>query len=212
MTSPKAGLPIVTNKPALWLASASPRRRELLAQIGIQADHIHPTDIDETPLAGEKPTALAKRLAQSKAQVAAAVAGPETLVLAADTVVCVGRRILPKAETIDETRDCLNLLSGRAHRVHSGLCLAYQGRTHLRLVSSRVIFKKLTETEINNYLDSGEWQGKAGGYAIQGQAAQFIRCINGSYSNIVGLPLYELSMLLQGIGFQAQNVQGETGK
>ena len=212
MTSPKAGLPIATNKPPLWLASASPRRRDLLAQIGIHADHIHPTDIDETPLTGETPTALAKRLAQSKAQLAAEIAGSEILVLAADTVVCAGRRILPKAENSAQAESCLHILSGRAHRVHSGVCLAYQGRTHLRLVSSRVIFKKLTSAEISDYLDSGEWQGKAGGYAIQGRAAQFIRSMNGSYSNIVGLPLYETSMLLQGIGFRPQNGQGETVK
>ena len=185
------------------MASASPRRVDLLAQLNIVPDRICPADIDETATANEPPTALAKRLAQGKAAV---IAEQETdaLVLAADTVVSVGRRILPKTETADEARHCLQLMSGRAHRVHSGVCLRVGAQQWLRCVSSRVKMKPLSAQEIELYLASGEWQGKAGGYAIQGRAAAFISSIVGSYSNIVGLPLFETANLLQAAGYRVK--------
>ena len=182
----------------LILASASPRRRDLLAQIGIVPDEVRPADIDETPLKEESPRALAERLAREKA---AAVAG-DGFVLAADTVVAVGRRILPKAEDEATARRCLELLSGRAHRVFTGLSvIAPDGRQASRVVDARVQVKRLTEAEIAAYLASGDWHGKAGGYAIQGPAGAFIPAINGSYSAIVGLPLYETSAMLVGLGW-----------
>lgn len=183
----------------LILASASPRRRDLLAQIGIVPDEVRPADIDETPLKEESPRALAERLAREKA---AAVAG-DGFVLAADTVVAVGRRILPKAEDEATARRCLELLSGRAHRVFTGLSvIAPDGRQASRVVDARVQVKRLTEAEIAAYLASGDWHGKAGGYAIQGPAGAFIPAINGSYSAIVGLPLYETSAMLVGLGWR----------
>lgn len=186
----------MTNR--LILASASPRRRDLLAQIGIVPDEIRPADIDESPLKDEPPRALAERLAREKA---AAVAGDD-FVLAADTVVAVGRRILPKAEDEATARACLELLSGRAHRVFTGLSvIAPDGRQSSRVVDSRVQVKRLTEAEIEAYIDSGDWHGKAGGYAIQGPAGAFIPSINGSYSAIVGLPLYETKAMLEGLGW-----------
>ena len=184
------------------LASASPRRVDLLAQINVTPSRIVAADIDETPHPREAPSALAKRLAFEKA---AAIAGQENeaLVLAADTVVSVGRRILPKTETVDEARACLQLMSGRSHRVHSAICLIDGERQWLRLVTSRVQMRRLGGEDIEAYLASGEWQGKAGGYAIQGRAAAFISQIIGSYSNIVGLPLFETANLLQAAGFRS---------
>ena len=178
------------------LASASPRRVDLLAQIGITPDRIEPANIDETPLPREVPTALAKRLAILKAE-AIAPSHKGALILAADTVVSVGRRILPKTETAEAARGCLDLMSGRGHRVHSGICLIDGKRQWARVVSSRVQMKRLSAEEIAAYLESGEWQGKAGGYAIQGRAAAFIANTVGSHSNIVGLPLFETANLLQ---------------
>lgn len=182
------------------LASASPRRVDLLAQIGVTPTRIAPADIDETPHAGEAPTALAKRLALEKAR-AIAKTEKNALVLAADTVVSVGLRILPKTETEDEARACLKLMAGRGHRVHSGVCLIDGERQWLRLVSSRVRMRRLAEEEIAAYIESGEWRGKAGGYAIQGRAAAYISAIIGSYSNIVGLPLFETANMLQAAGY-----------
>ncbi len=169
-------------------------------------DHIIPADIDETALPREVPTALAKRLAAEKAQAIAAnhsITEPKTLILAADTVVSVGRRILPKTETEEEARACLHLMSGRGHRVHSGICLIAGEQSWLRVVTSRVQMKRLAQEEIADYLAGGEWQGKAGGYAIQGRAAAFISNIIGSYSNIVGLPLFETANLLQAAGYHS---------
>lgn len=181
-------------RPPLVLASASPRRLALLAQIGVAPDQVIAADIDETPLKGETPRALALRLARRKAE-AAGIEGAR--VLAADTVVAVGRRILPKAETEQEARFCLALLSGRGHRVYTGVALK-QAETRLRLVETRVTFKRLSAAEIDAYLASDEWRGKAGGYAAQGLAGRFITNIVGSYSSIVGLPLYETANLLEG--------------
>ena len=185
--------------PALVLASASPRRLALLAQIGIVPDRIIAPDIDETPLRDEPPRSHAQRLARAKAH---AVAEPACYVLAADTVVAAGRRILPKAETEEQARRCLALLSGRRHRVATAVVLlAPDGRRGERLVQSVVGFARLTERQVAAYLASGEWQGKAGGYAVQGRAAAFIRFLSGSYSNVVGLPLFETAQLLRGLGW-----------
>ncbi len=186
----------------LILASASPRRVDLLAQMGLVPDEICPTDLDETPRSGETARELAARLASAKAQACKPAA--EGYVLAADTVVAVGRRILPKAETEDDARACLELLSGRAHRVVTAIAvrnLAAMIRT--RTVMTRVGFKRLTAAEIDAYAASGEWHGKAGGYGIQGRAGAFVTRINGSYSAIVGLPLYETRALLHASGFRA---------
>ena len=194
-------------RPRLVLASASPRRLALLAQIGVKPDVILPSEIDEAPRRGEAPRALAERLAMEKASVAAAMAPKQAdlaprLTLAADTVVCVGRRILPKCETLDQAEACLNLLSGRGHRVYTGLALlAQDGAARRRLVETRLRFKRLSRGEIQAYLASGEWQGKAGGYAIQGLAGAFVERLVGSYSNVVGLPLAETAALLAGHGY-----------
>jgi septum formation protein len=194
-------------RPRLILASASPRRLQLLDQIGVAPDEMIPADIDETPHKGEAPRSLATRLAREKAQAAAKVArgrGEEagTMVLAADTVVAVGRRILPKPELVDEAAACLRLLSGRAHRVYTGLCLVtLQGGLRQRLVETRVRFKRLSRDDFDAYLATGEWRGKAGGYAIQGKAGAFVQKIIGSPSNIVGLPLHETLNLLNGEGY-----------
>ena len=185
--------------PPIALASASPRRRDLLGQIGIEPVAIIPTNIDETPHRRELPPRYALRMAHEKAL---AVALPDNikqgaLVLAGDTVVSVGRRILPKAETEDQARACLTLLSGRRHRVHGGIALRLaDGTLRSRLVTSSVIFKRLNRDEIDTYIGTGDWHGKAGGYAIQGPAAAYIRHIDGSYSNIVGFSLYDVSALL----------------
>lgn len=182
------------------LASASPRRLDLLRQVGIEPDRIEPSDIDETPLAKETPRQLALRLARGKAE---ALAAPDDFVLAADTVVCVGRRILPKALEPEQARACLELLSGRSHRVATGVAVrAPDGRLSARLVETTVDFKRLEACEIDAYLDSGEWRGKAGGYAIQGRAGAFVMQLVGSFSGVVGLPLYETLCLLKGLGWR----------
>jgi septum formation protein len=189
------------------LASGSPRRLALLNQVGIDPDALRPVDVDETPVRGELPRACATRLARIKADAALAVVREEeelrgAYLLAADTVVAVGRRILPKAELIDEAAQCLRLLSGRNHRVHSAVCLVTpKGSFRQRLVETRVRFKRLSEEDIEAYLDSGEWRGKAGGYAAQGIAGSFIVKLVGSYSSVVGLPLYETMALLSGEGY-----------
>jgi len=184
------------------LASASPRRLDLLAQIGIVPDAVDAAELDETPLKAELPPRHAARLAAAKAARVAA-RHPGAFVLAADTVVAVGRRILPKAEDAATARACLSLLSGRRHRVLGGVVLIDPaGHARHRLVHSDVVMKRLEEAEIADYLAGGEWRGKAGGYAIQGAAAMFVRAIHGSYSNIVGLPLFETVALLRGAGFR----------
>ena len=188
--------------PILVLASASPRRLELLRQIGIVPDHVAPADIDETPLKGELPAGHVVRLAEAKAR-AVRPRHPDAFILAADTVVACGRRILPKAEDEAAARACLSLLSGRRHRVYGGVALLTPaGDLAIRRVVSQVAFKRLSEQEISAYLASGEWRGKAGGYAIQGRAAALISWIAGSYSNVVGLPLYETAQLLAGRGYR----------
>jgi septum formation protein len=198
-----------TWRPKLILASASPRRLELLQQVGLDPDALIPADLDETPRKGELPRVLAARLAEEKAEAAAKVAKtrPEltgSYLVAADTVVSVGRRILPKCEVVDEAAQCLRLLSGRAHRVHSGLTLITPKGAHRhRLVETRIRFKRLSRDEIDAYLAAGEWRGKAGGYAIQGLAGGFVVKLIGSYSSVVGLPLYETLSLLAGEGYPA---------
>ncbi|MGA8198274.1 MAG: Maf family nucleotide pyrophosphatase [Acetobacteraceae bacterium] len=185
--------------PTLVLASASPRRLALLAQIGITPDRVVAADIDETPCRDESPRAHAARLARAKA---AAMVEPSSFVLAADTVVAVGTRILPKTETVEQARRCLALLSGRRHRVVTAVVLlSPDGRRGERLVQSVVGFARLTEQQVAAYLASGEWQGKAGGYAVQGRAAAFVRFLSGSYSGVVGLPLFETAQLLRGLGW-----------
>ena len=185
----------------LILASSSPRRRELLAQIGIVPDAIDPADLDETPRKDELPGPHAERLAAEKARLVAA-RHPAAFVLGADTVVGCGRRILPKAETEHQARACLALLSGRRHRVYGGIALVTPaGRLLQRCVVTAVAMKRLSPQELDAYIASGEWRGKAGGYAIQGRAACFVRAIIGSYSNVVGLPLFETAALLEGQGF-----------
>jgi len=185
----------------LVLASASPRRLDLLSQIALGPDAVDPAGIDETPLEREQPARHALRLAEAKAR-AVALRHPGAFVLGADTVVACGRRILPKTVDRAAAQGCLMLLSGRRHRVHGGIALALpDGRLVSRRVETAVIFKRLDAAEIEDYLASGEWQGKAGGYAIQGLAARYIRAISGSYSNVVGLPLFETVGLLAGQGF-----------
>jgi septum formation protein len=190
-------------EPKLILASASSRRLDLLKQVGIVPDAVDAADIDETALPGERPDRLAERLGREKAMSVAARHGG-CWVLAADTVVACGHRVLPKPAGADEARKCLTLLSGRRHRVHSGLCLVDPaGTPHCRRVSSSVTFKRMHPCDIDAYIQTGEWQGKAGGYAIQGFAARYIRSLGGSYSNVVGLPLYETCSLLDGLGFKS---------
>ena len=191
----------------LVLASGSPRRLALLAQIGVEPDRLHPVAIDEAPKRNEPPRNLARRLAREKAEAALAMLKSEpdlagALILAADTVVSVGRKALPKADMIDEAASCLTQLSGRSHRVYSGLCLVTpRGHLRQRLVETRVRFKRLSREDIESYLASGEWRGKAGGYAVQGFAGSFVVKLVGSYSNVVGLPLYETMNLLVGEGY-----------
>jgi septum formation protein len=183
----------------LVLASASPRRLALLAQIGITPDRVAPSEIDETPLPRELPRPHAERLARAKAD---AVDAPGCFILAADTVVAAGRRILPKAKTEAQASACLTLLSGRRHRVLTAVVLrAPDGRRTQRLVESVVGLARLTPGQLHAYLAGGEWQGNAGGYAIQGGAAAFVRFLSGSYSNVVGLPLFETAQLLRGAGW-----------
>ena len=187
--------------PRLVLASASPRRLDLLAQIGLAPDAVVAAEIDETPLPNETPRLLALRLAVAKAAKVAAEQ-PAAYVLAADTVVAVGRRVLPKVESEAEGRACLELLSGRAHKVLTAVALrAPDGRAASRLVETRLHFKRLTAAEISEYLAGGEGVGKAGGYAIQGRAGAFVMALQGSYTAVVGLPLYETQNLLTGLGF-----------
>jgi septum formation protein len=194
-------------RPKFVLASGSPRRVTLINQAGIEPDALRPANLDETPKRGELPRACANRLARAKADAALElVRADEELrgayILAADTVVAVGRRILPKAELLDEAAQCLRLLSGRNHRVHTAVCLVTPNEAYRqRLVETRVRFKRLSEEDIEAYLASGEWRGKAGGYAAQGIAGSFIVKIVGSYSNVVGLPLYEVTALLAGEGY-----------
>jgi len=191
--------------PRLILASGSPRRRELLKQIGLAPDEIATTDIDESPLNDEKPAALARRLAVRKLAAVRSEA-PDSYVLAADTVVGVGRRILSKPADELEARRFLQLMSGRRHRVYTAVAaLAPAGHERVRVVNSVVSFKRLSEAEINWYLASGEWCGKAGGYAIQGRAGRFVRFLSGSYSNVVGLPLFETANLLEGLGYPVRS-------
>jgi septum formation protein len=183
--------------PPLVLASASPRRLDLLRQVGLEPAEIDPADIDETPRRRELPRAHALRLAEAKLA-AVAPRHPDAIVLAADSVVACGRRILPKAEHEAEARACLALLSGRRHRVLGGVAVrGPDGRVRSRLVETAVRFKRLEAAEIDDYLASGEWRGKAGGYAIQGRAARFVAFVSGSYSNVVGLPLFETLALLK---------------
>ena len=189
----------MTNRPKLILASASPRRLDLLARIGVVPDAVEPADIDEAVSTGELPASHAKRLAAEKA---AAVALPGALTLAADTVVAAGRRILPKAEDEATARTSLTLLSGRRHRVHSAVTLIdADGNARHRLSTTIVTFKRLTDAEIAAYLATGEWRGKAGGYAVQGRAESFVRFLSGSYSGVVGLPLFETRALLVAAGY-----------
>ena len=185
--------------PPLVLASASPRRLDLLAQIGVTPSRVAPAHIDETPRRGEEPRPYVQRMAREKA---AAVDGAGAFLLAADTVVAAGRRILPKAETEDQARACLTLLSGRRHRVLTAVVLvAPDGRRTERLCESTVTFCRLTPRDLDAYVASREWEGKAGGYAIQGLGAGFIRFLAGSHSNVVGLPLFETAQLLRGVGW-----------
>lgn len=180
------------------LASASPRRRDLLAQIGYVPDAIAAADLDEAPLKTETPRLYAVRLALEKAKAGAA---PDAASLGADTVVAVGRRILPKAETEEDARACLDLISGRTHRVYTAIALVAPNRAPLqRLAEARVTFKRLSADEVKRYIDSGEWRGKAGGYAIQCIAGRYVTEIHGSYSAIVGLPLHETANLLEACG------------
>jgi septum formation protein len=194
-------------RPKFVLASGSPRRLGLINQAGIEPDALRPADIDETPIKGELPRACANRLARLKAEAALSLVSVDdelkgAYILAADTVVAVGRRILPKAELLDEASQCLRLLSGRNHRVYTGVCLVTPKESfRQRLVETRVRFRRLSEQDMEAYLASGEWRGKAGGYAAQGLAGTFIVKVVGSYSNIVGLPLYETVSLLTGEGY-----------
>lgn len=190
-------------KTVLILASASPRRLQLLQQIGIVPDEIIAPGIDESPLKAELPDKYVWRLAETKAaQVSAA--RPDAVVLAADTAVACGRRILPKAEDEKTARRCLELLSGRRHRVYTALCVARGEKTMTRAAMTQVRFARLTARDIDAYISSGEWRGKAGGYAIQGRAEAFIPWISGSFSNVVGLPLCETRLLLAQFGIEPE--------
>jgi septum formation protein len=184
----------------LILGSASPRRLELLAQIGVRPDAVRPADIDETPLKDELPRRYAERLAREKGAALAVDAGPDDLILTADTVVACGRRILDKPSDGAAAEAALRLLSGRRHQVITAIGLRHGDQVWTRRVETQVRFKRLSHPEITGYVTSGEWRGKAGGYAIQGLAAAFVPAINGSYTNVVGLPLAETAGLLQGAG------------
>ena len=194
-------------RPKLVLASGSPRRLGLLNQAGIEPDSLQPAEIDEIPVKGELPRALANRLAREKAQVAlASIRIDEELrgsyIIAADTVVAVGRRVMPKADMLEDAAACLRLLSGRNHRVYTGICLVTPKESfRQRLVETRVRFKRLSNEDLEGYLASGEWRGKAGGYAIQGLAGCFVQKLVGSYTNVVGLPLTEAVGMLLAEGF-----------
>jgi septum formation protein len=205
---------VALSRPKLVLASGSPRRVSLMNQAGIEPDALRPADIDETPQRGELPRVCANRLAHGKAAAALAAISPDddvygAFILAADTVVAVGRRILPKPELRDEAAQCLRFLSGRSHRVYTALCLVTPKQKYRqRVVETRVRFKRLSKEDIDSYLGSGEWRGKAGGYAVQGLAGTFIVKMVGSYSNVVGLPLYETVALLAGEGYPIHNGWG----
>lgn len=189
------------NKAQLVLASASPRRVDLLKQVGITPSDIIPADIDETERPGELPRTVAERLAREKAE-AIAKNNPDAFILAADTVVACGRRTLPKTEDAHAARACLNMLSGRRHHVYGGIALVTPtGKTISRLVDTIVQFKRLTRGDIETYIQTQEWQGVAGGYAIQGYAASFVKSIRGSHSNVVGLSLYDTMKILEGNQF-----------
>jgi septum formation protein len=194
-------------RPKLVLASGSPRRLGLLNQAGLEPDSLEPVEIDESPERGELPRTLAVRLAREKAEAAVPrVRGREEIkdafILAADTVVAVGRRILPKPDMLEEAAACLRLLSGRTHRVYTGICLVTpRDALRTRLVETRIRFKRLSSDDLESYLASGEWRGKAGGYAVQGLAGSFVTKLVGSYTNVVGLPLYETTTLLAAEGF-----------
>lgn len=199
MSELRLNLPLGASAPSLILGSASPRRRELLARLGVELSGIAAADIDETPQRSELPRPYALRMAREKA---AAVDGGASLVLAGDTVVACGRRILPKAEDEATARECLEVLSGRRHRVLSAIALKYpDGTQHERLSETIVRFKRLSGAEIEAYLAGGEWRGKAGGYAIQGSAEGLIAWIQGSHSGVMGLPLFETRALLKAAGF-----------
>jgi nucleoside triphosphate pyrophosphatase len=197
----------MNGRPKFVLASGSPRRLTLINQAGIEPDALRPADVDEIPKRGELPRACANRLARAKAEavLAALREDPDlkgAYILAADTVVAVGRRILPKAELLDEAVQCLRLLSGRNHRVYTAICLVTPKEAfRQRMVETRVRFKRLSAEDIDAYVASGEWRGKAGGYAAQGLAGAFIVKIVGSYSSVVGLPLYESMAMLAGEGY-----------
>ena len=194
-------------KQRLILASGSPRRLDLLAQAGITPDRLLPMDLDETPRRAEHPRSLARRLAQDKAEAAFQVVRTDpawagSYILAADTVVAVGRRILGKPEYLEEASSSLHLLSGRSHWVYTGICLITpQSTTRIKVVETKVRFKRLSNIELKSYLASGEWRGKAGGYGIQGFAGTFIQKLSGSYTAVVGLPLFETVQLLTGEGY-----------
>ena len=203
MTPPEAGSPAVSDSPSgtprFVLASASPRRLELLARLGVTPDAVTPADIDETPRKGELPVPYAERMAAEKA---AAAAQPGSIVLAADTVVAAGRRILPKTDSEEDARATLTLLSGRRHRVLSAVtCVAPDGTARHRLSTSIVAFKRFSDAELDAYVATGEWRGKAGAYAIQGRAEALIRFLSGSHSGVMGLPLYETRTLLRAAGY-----------
>jgi len=201
----------MASAPPLILASASPRRLALLQQIGLEPDHLMPADLDETPKKHETPRALAVRLAGEKAAAVRSIASQSAelkpgVILAADTVVAVGRRILPKTELTDQAVACLSLLSGRGHRVYTGVAVsAPDGKLRTKLVETRVRFKRLSRQEMDDYLASGEWRGKAGGYAIQGLAGSFVVKLVGSYPSVVGLPLAETSTLLSSAGYPVRS-------
>ena len=203
-------------RPKLALASASPRRYALLQQIGITPDAVLPTDLDETPLRGEKARALVTRLSRAKAAAAVKVARADAglnraFLVAADTAVSVGSRILPQTHHVDEAAYCLRLLSGRAHRVFTSVVVVTpDDAVRQRVVDARVRFKRISESELEAYLASGEWRGKAGGYAIQGLAGAFVVKLVGSYTTVVGLPLYETAGLLTGDGFPLHFGWGNT--
>ncbi len=185
----------------LILASASPGRKKLLEQIGVRPSLVIPANIDETPQKAERPSEFAKRMALAKA-IQISELNKNDYILAADTVVAIGRTIFPKAETKDDVYKFITRLSGRNHRVYGGICLIQPGGSvWQRLVETRVFMRRLSNDELSSYVDCDDWRGKAGGYAIQGRAAQYIKQISGSYSNVVGLDLYTTSKLLRGVGF-----------
>ncbi|RYH12721.1 MAG: Maf-like protein [Alphaproteobacteria bacterium] len=195
-------------KQRLILASGSPRRLDLLAQAGITPDKLMPMDLDETPRRAEHPRSLARRLAQDKAEAAFQAVRTDpawagSYILAADTVVAVGRRILGKPEYLEEASSALHLLSGRSHWVYTGICvITPQSTTRIKVIETKVRFKRLSGIELKSYLASGEWRGKAGGYGIQGFAGTFIQKLSGSYTAVVGLPLFETVQLLTGEGYE----------